>query len=77
MDLKIKSNPMNGGQCCDFEFNGKKYYADKAYAPFCGEETMIFAYMEDGEIDWTDVYCDRSGKSLEDCIDEFVASITE
>ena len=71
----IKSNQRNGGEYCDFEVNGKKYYADKAYVPFCGEETMIFAYDEDGSIDWTDLYCDRSGKSLADCIDEFIDSM--
>lgn len=76
MDLNIKLNPKNGGEYCNFEVNGKKYYADKAGVPFCGEETMIFAYEEDGNINWTDLYCDRSGKSLEDCINEFINSIS-
>lgn len=77
MAYDIKQNSQNGGKCCNFEVNGKKYYADKAYVPFCGEETMIFAYKEDGDIDWIDLYCDRSGKSLEDCIEEFVSSLAD
>lgn len=74
-DLEIKKNEYTGGQNCVFEHNGKWYYADKSYVPFCGIETMIFQYDKEKEevIDWSDLYCDRSLKSLEQCIEEFIS----
>lgn len=73
MDFKIEKNKMNGGECCRFEHKGNKYYADSAYVPFCGMETMIFEINPDETIDWSGVYTDRSGKSLLECLNEFTA----
>ena len=50
-----------------FDFNGKRYWADKAG----NYETMIFECDENGECNYNEVYCDRSGKSLKKCIKEF------
>lgn len=73
MELKIELNPMTGGECCVFEKDGNWYYADKSYVPYCGMETMIFECNEQGEVtSWTELYCDRSGLSLEECIEEFL-----
>ena len=67
----IQRNLINGGQYCFFTHNGKEYYADKAYTFDHGEETMIFASENNQVTNWTELYCDRSGKSLESCIEEF------
>ena len=72
---KIEKNELNGGKCCRFKHNNKEYYADRAYIPFCGLETMI-SEAKNGEVtNWSGLYCDRSGKSLEQCIDEFIQSL--
>jgi len=78
MDIQVKQNTFNGGECCEFEFNGKSYYADKAPHAFDhhGPETMIFEKLPDGDIDWSGVYKDRTDKSLLECIEEFMNEIT-
>ena len=73
MELNIQPNPLNGGESCVFECCGNYYYADRAFVrdAWC-IETMIFAANSDGKVtDWGDLYCDRSGKSLRECIEEF------
>lgn len=72
---KIERNSRTGGYYCIFQKGDKFYYADKSRIPFDGEETMIFPYDKDADdvSDWTDVYCDRSGKALLDCILEFIS----
>lgn len=71
---KIVKNSLTGGNCSVFKKGDSYFYADRSFVPFCGMETMIFPCKEDGEVtDWSEVYCDRSGKSLQDCIDEFLA----
>ena len=66
-------NNTTGGNCCIFKKSNEYYYADKSFVPYTGVETMIFKYdFENQEVlDWTDLYCDRTGKSLEACIEEF------
>jgi hypothetical protein len=72
MELDIKFNPINGGVYCHFNDGENYYYADKAWIGGC-EETMIFPTDKEGQVtSWTELYCDRSGKSLEECINEFL-----
>lgn len=67
-----------GGESALFCIGDKYYYADKSYVPFCGMETMIFKADKDGEVlDWIDLYCDRSGKTLKSCINEFAKDYYE
>lgn len=55
-----------------FEHEGDFYFADKSYVPSIGPETMIFSSDSEGNVtDWTDLYCDRTDKSLDECIKEF------
>lgn len=74
MNLNINKNEYTGGQnCVFFGHDLKYYYADKSYVPYIGNETMIFPYDKDKEevSDWSELYCDRTGKSLSSCIEEF------
>lgn len=73
--LNIEKNPHTGGHCCEFTFKNKQYFADKSIVPFLGSETMIFAKEEDGSIDWSELYTDRTNKSLSDCIHEFCRTL--
>lgn len=76
MQLNIKPNHYNGGEYCVFEYNKQYYYASRCFVPFCGLETMIFYADRYGNVtNWSDLYCDRSGKSLKACINEFIKSI--
>lgn len=74
MELKIENNTVNGGKFCVFKKGENYYYADRAYVYDCMcIETMIFPADKEGQVtSWTELYCDRSGKSLEDCIHEFL-----
>lgn len=74
LNLNIEKNPFTGGTCCEFTYKSKKYYADRSYVPFIGTETMIFAVI-DGKIDWSELYTNRSIKSLTDCIHEFCRTL--
>ncbi len=74
LELNIEKNPRTGGTCCEFSFGGKQYFADKSIVPFLGSETMIFA-MENGIVDWEELYTDRTNKSLSDCIHEFCRTL--
>ena len=74
MKLNIEKNPQTGGNCCEFKFKGQCYYADRSYVPYIGTETMIFA-MENGKVDWSELYTNRTGKSLSDCIHEFCRTL--
>lgn len=69
------NNESTGGMSSIFKHNGKYYYADKSFIPYSyyGWETMIFPYdFEKQEVsDWGELYEDRTGKSLEDCIEQF------
>ena len=62
--------------CCVFEHNCEEYYADRCFAPdVCEIETMIFPWQggKDGKVtSWGELYCDRTGKSLCQCIKEFI-----
>ena len=64
-----------GGQSCIFRKGDKHYYADKSFIPYTsyGLETMIFEYdFENQNVPkWDELYTDRTGKSLEACIEEF------
>lgn len=55
---------------------GNRYYmADKSFVmdAMC-PETMIFPCDENGEVtSWLDVYCDRTDKTLDQCIKEFMS----
>jgi hypothetical protein len=68
-------NDSTGGQSCVFRKGDKYYYADKSFIPYTyyGDETMIFEYdFENQEVpEWDELYTDRTGKSLEACIEEF------
>ena len=68
-------NTATNGQTCIFRKGNKYYYADKSYIPFTyyGNETMIFEYdFENQEVpEWNELYADRTGKSLEACVEEF------
>ena len=67
-------NPMTGGQCAVFQKGENYYYADRSCVPYAGIETMIFSCDKEGAVtDWSELYCDRSGMSLEDCIKEFLS----
>ena len=67
-------NPYTGGQYTVFQKGKKYFYADCSYVPYTGMETMIFHCDKDGEVtNWSEVYCDRSGKSLRECVEEFLA----
>jgi len=67
-------NLMTGGQCTVFQKGENFYYADCSFVPYIGLETMIFHCDKDGNVtSWTELYCDRSGQSLEDCVKEFLA----
>lgn len=67
---------MTGGLCTYFQKGEQHYYADRSLVFDYGVyETMIFTCNEQGEVtDWTEVYCDRTGKSLAACVNEFLAS---
>ncbi len=75
---EIRNNPQTGGFCCDFEYEGNKYYADVSYVEFCGNECMIFAYdcTEPSGINWGELYCNRdvsiTPEALVNCIVEFI-----
>lgn len=74
--MDIKRNPATGGTYCVFQKKGKFYYADRSYIPYYMGmmETMIFPCDKEGTVtSWSELYCDRSGMSLEDCIKEFLA----
>lgn len=75
MDLNIKKNESTGGQnCVFFGPDLKYYYADKSFCmDVCCSETMIFPYDKNKEevSDWSELYCNRTGKSLSTCIKEF------
>lgn len=65
-----------------FKYGESYFYADKTYVPFTGNETMIFICEPDEDEkgkfvvpNWTDLYCDRTGQSLNDCINEFIERI--
>ena len=65
---------MTGGQCTVFQKGENYYYADRSYVPYVGIETMIFPCDKEGEVtSWAELYCDRSGKNLKDCINEFLS----
>lgn len=76
MDIEVKRNGQTQGWCADFYKNGHKYYADVSWVQFCGPECMIFAYDEDGHIDWDGVYCNKqvsvSKETLLNCIKDFM-----
>lgn len=68
-------NDSTRGVCCYFKHNDKYYYADKSPIPYSwyGQETMIFPFdfEKQNVTDWEELYVDRTGKSLEDCIEQF------
>lgn len=73
LDIKIETNPITGGQSTLFKKGNDYFWADRSFVPYTGMETMIFSADKEGNvIDWMDLYCDRSGKSLEECIREFL-----
>jgi hypothetical protein len=69
---KIIENDYTGGFSMYFKKGENFFYADQSPVPYIGIETMIFACDENGEVtSWADLYCDRSGKSLAACVNEF------
>lgn len=68
-------NTATNGQSCIFRKDDKYYYADKSFMPFTyyGNETMIFEYdFKNQKVsEWDELYTDRTGKSIEACIEEF------
>ena len=68
-------NNYTGGTCCYFKHNNKYYYADKSPIPYSwyDQETMIFPFDFEKQVvsDWGELYVYRTGKSLEDCIEQF------
>lgn len=76
MNLNIQKNENNGGEYCFFTVNEKEFYADKAFVhDFKCEETMIFPAKDKKVTDWGELYCDRTGKSLQECIKEFISKL--
>lgn len=76
MELSIQQNKLNSGIFCVFEHNGNHYYADCAHVPFIGLQTMIFHCDEEGQVtNLGELYCDRSGMTLEECIEEFIKQL--
>ena len=78
-NLEIEPNPANSGIKATFEVEGHQFFADVCCLPFgIGNECMIFA-VNDGKIDWSELYCNRSVSVSEDdlkeCINEFVESL--
>ena len=72
--ITVKTNPRTGGKYTVFQKGENFFYADCSYVPCSGMETMIFPCDKEGNVTrWIDVYCDSSGKSIEDCIKEFLA----
>ena len=72
--MDIKRNPTTGGQYTVFQKGENFFYADRSYVPFTGMETMIFPCDKEGEVtSWLELYCDRSGQTLEECVKEFIA----
>lgn len=74
MELKKEMNPLTGGICCTFKKGENFFYADYSWVNYPGcFETMIFPADKEGKVtSWTEVYCDRSGKSLDRCVEEFL-----
>lgn len=73
MELKKEVNTFTNGVCCVFQKGEEFFYADCSPVPFIGPETMIFPCDKDGNVtSWTEVYCDRTLKSLDDCVKEFL-----
>lgn len=71
--MDIKRNPETGGQYTVFQKGENFFYADRSYVPYTGMETMIFPCDKEGNVtSWTEVYCDRTFKSLESCVKEFL-----
>ena len=72
--MDVKENPFTGGTYCVFQKGEDFFYADRSFTCDHGLETMIFPCDKEGIVtDWDDVYCDNSGKSLMDCIEEFLS----
>ena len=71
--LDIKRNLFTGGQYTVFQKGKDFFYADRSHVPDIGIETMIFPSNAEGEVtSWTEVYADRSRKSLKECVNEFL-----
>lgn len=68
-------NYVTGGDSCVFKKEDKYYYADKSFIPFTPYclETMIFEYDPENQkvLNWNELFADRTGKSLKECIEEF------
>ena len=89
--LKIRKRSTRfGGDAlwCDFEYAGKKYYADLIPETTLGNgfkamesECEIFAYETEYEIDWAELYCRRNipvtKESLTACVEEFIRELQE
>ena len=72
--MTIKRNLITGGHNCVFQKGDEFFYADRSYVPYVGMETMIFPCDAEGNVtSWAELYCDRSGQSLEQCIEEFLS----
>lgn len=72
--MEIKTNPKTGGEYTIFQKGEDFFFADCSYVPYIGMETMIFPCDREGTVtSWIELYCDRSGMSLKDCVEEFLA----
>ena len=74
LTLNIQRNPQTGGNYCEFNYKGRQFYADRSNVPYLGLETMIFEVIN-GQIDWSELYTNRTNKSLSDCIHEFCGTL--
>ena len=73
-EITVKTNPRTGGKYTVFKKGENFFYADCSYVPCSRMETMIFPCDKEGNVtSWMDVYYDCSGKSLKDCVKEFLA----
>lgn len=76
LNLNVEPNTRTGGYYCRFSHDGKNYFASLCIVMGGFSECMVFY---DGQ--WSDLYCARhipvTAEQLEDCIQEFVKSLSE
>ena len=76
LNLNVEPNTRTGGYYCRFSHDGKNYFASLCIVMGGFSDGMVFY---DGQ--WSDLYCARhipvTAEQLEDCIQEFVKSLSE
>lgn len=80
-DVKVETNPNNGGLCSYFDYNGRQYFADLTDIMLIGTECMIFNSHDREVTNWSELYCKRGLDVTDDilraCILEFVEQLDE